>query len=124
MDVQFIEKDDTKWAMIPYDDYLSLVELAELAVDMASDLPAEERSAPGGERLPAELAARLSAGENAILVWREFRGLTQEALADRAGITVAFLALLERGRPTCRIDKLSRIARALGVHLEQIIVST
>ncbi|WP_077730152.1 helix-turn-helix transcriptional regulator [Methylocaldum sp. 14B] len=121
MDVQIIEKDGAKWAMIPYDDYLSLVELAELAADMASDVKTEERLVPGEEQLPDDLKARLLAGENAIRIWREFRGLTLEELAERAGITESFVALVDRGRPTCRIDKLKRIAEVLGVHLENIL---
>ncbi|HYE34205.1 helix-turn-helix transcriptional regulator [Methylocaldum sp.] len=122
MNVQIIEKEDhTKWAMIPYDDYVSLVELAELATDMASGIDVEPHIAPGEEQLPEDLMARLLGGENAIRIWREFRGLTQQDLAERAGITESFIGLLERGRPTCRIDKLTRIAEVLGVHLEQII---
>ncbi|MBP1150094.1 helix-turn-helix transcriptional regulator [Methylocaldum sp. RMAD-M] len=121
MDVQIIEKEGSKWAMIPYDDYLSLVELAELATDMASDVKTEERLVPGEEQLPDDLKARLLAGENAIRIWREFRGLTLEELAERAGITESFVALVDRGRPTCRIDKLKRIAEVLGVHLENIL---
>jgi len=120
MDVQIIEKDDAKWAMIPYDDYLSLMELAELATNMASD-KTEERHMPGEEQLPDDLKARLLGGENAIRIWREFRGLSLEELAKRADVTESFVALVDRGRPTCRIDKLKRIAEALGVHLENIV---
>lgn len=122
MDVQLIEKDNAKWAMIPYDDYLSLVELAELAIDMTSDTQTKEKVAPETSQLPEELRARLLGGENAIRIWREFRRLTPAGLAKRAGVTESFVALVERGRPTCRIDKLKRIAEVLGVHLEQIIV--
>jgi ribosome-binding protein aMBF1 (putative translation factor) len=121
MDVQIIEKDDAKWAMIPYDDYLSLKELAALATNMTSDVKAEERLMPGEEQLPDDLKARLLGGENAIRIWREFRGLSLEELAKRADVTESFVTLVDRGRPTCRIDKLKRIAEALGVHLENIV---
>jgi len=121
MDVQIIEKDDAKWAMIPYDDYVSLMELAELATDMASGVETEERLMPSEEQLPEDLRARLLGGENPIRIWREFRGLSLEKLAERAGVTESFAALVDRGRPTCRIDKLKRIAEALGVHLENIV---
>jgi transcriptional regulator with XRE-family HTH domain len=49
---------------------------------------------------------------------RELRGgakLTQEGLAVRAGISVAFASMLERGARSASIETLTKVARALGV---------
>lgn len=48
---------------------------------------------------------------------RTERGLTQEALAERAGISANYLAKLELGWKTPSVDTLVRLARALGVQV-------
>ena len=114
MDVQLIEKDNAKWALIPYDDYLSLVELAELAIDMTSDTNTKEKVAPEVVQLPEELRARLLGGENAIRIWREFRRLTLAELAKRAGVTESFVALVERGRQPAGSTSSSALPKRSG----------
>jgi transcriptional regulator with XRE-family HTH domain len=48
---------------------------------------------------------------------RRQRGLSQEKLADRAGISTATVARLERHPyPSCRGRTLARLAAALGEH--------
>ena len=43
--------------------------------------------------------------------------LTQADLADLAGVGLAFLYDLERGKPTVRLDKTLAVLRALGLAL-------
>jgi transcriptional regulator with XRE-family HTH domain len=43
--------------------------------------------------------------------------LSQEELADRAGMHWSYLSDLERGRQTPTLDMVNRLARALGVTL-------
>ena len=52
----------------------------------------------GGESFPVEVADRLLAGEKAVRVYRDPRGMTQKQLAKSAGINVLCLAQIERGR--------------------------
>jgi DNA-binding XRE family transcriptional regulator len=48
---------------------------------------------------------------------RRMHGMSQDKLADRAGISAATVARLERQpRPTCRTRTLARLAAALGEH--------
>jgi DNA-binding XRE family transcriptional regulator len=48
---------------------------------------------------------------------RRQRGLSQEKLADRAGVSLTTVARLERQRsPSCRCRTLARLAAALGEH--------
>jgi transcriptional regulator with XRE-family HTH domain len=53
---------------------------------------------------------------------REFRDLTQEQLADRAGVSVDTIRLLEQNRrQSARIDTIRKLARALDVQLERLV---
>lgn len=45
-------------------------------------------------------------------------GLTQEDLADLAGVSVRFLGEFERGKPSVRLDHVTAVAHALGLTLE------
>lgn len=53
---------------------------------------------------------------------REARGLTQEALAERAGLTYKHYQLVESGlKPNFRIDTLIKMADGLGLKLSKLV---
>lgn len=60
--------------------------------------------------------------ENNIREIRESFGLTIEQLAERAGISSSFLSRLERDGRNLSLKSIDRIARALGVERDTIIV--
>lgn len=65
-----------------------------------------DRSAPG--QLRAVFAANVRR-------LRRAQGLSQEALADEAGLHRTFVGSIERAERNISIDNIERIARALGV---------
>jgi transcriptional regulator with XRE-family HTH domain len=71
--------------------------------------------------LSGEEARRLLEGESPARVWRQKRGLTQRALAKAAGVAASYLADIENGRKPGSADALSRIARALGVPMDDMM---
>ena len=56
-----------------------------------------------------------------IRVRRETLGLTQEQLAERAGLHWTFISGVERGIRNISIMKLHRIAISLGVRLRDLV---
>jgi transcriptional regulator with XRE-family HTH domain len=52
---------------------------------------------------------------------REARGLTQEALARKAGISRPYLARLEMGRHDPHLSRLRKLAKALGVPVGELL---
>jgi len=53
---------------------------------------------------------------------REARGLTQQALADKAKVTDAYIAQLETGvRTNPTIDTLKKLAKALKVTVGELV---
>jgi transcriptional regulator with XRE-family HTH domain len=56
---------------------------------------------------------------------RELRGalsFTQEALAERAGISVSFLSMIERSERLPHIKTLAALSNALGITLSQLFL--
>ena len=73
------------------------------------------------ELIPADVVFAILDGENPVKVWREFRGLTQQQLADAAGISKPYLSQIETGKRKGSTDILSALAKALNVTLEEVI---
>lgn len=103
-------------------DYLRLVDAAETAADLADHKELRRRIADGEEELvPAEVVDRILDGENRIRVWREHRGLTLKALAEKAAIAQSFLSQIETGKREGTIDTLREIANALRLTIDDLV---
>ncbi len=122
MNVQIINKDGRpEWAVIPYEEYIRLREEAEMLQDVADYDAAKEALEQEEELIPSEVTFAILDGENPIRVWRNFRTLTQQELADRAGISKPYLSQIETGKRTGTADVLAAIANALGVTLDEMM---
>lgn len=123
MKVQIIEKDgQPEWAVLPFEEYQRLVEQAEMLQDIQDYDEARAALAAGEEELiPAAVTYALLEGENPVRVWREYRGLTQQQLANAAGISKPYLSQLESGQRKGTVEVMARIARALNVSLDDLV---
>jgi len=125
MTVQIIKQGDKpEWAVIPYDAYIQLIEKAEMAQDI-EDYDRAKAALENGdsELIPSEVIYSLLDGGNPIKVWREYRCISQQDLAEKIGISVSYLSQLETGKRKGSIEVLIDIAKALGLSLDQIIIS-
>ena len=121
--VQLILKEgQPEYAVIPYDTYLQLVDDAEMLQDIRDYDEAMRKIASGEEELiPLAVVESLINGENPVKVWREYRGLTQQQLAEKAGISAAYLSQIETGKRTGSAEVLQALARALNLDLDDIL---
>jgi len=120
MKAQIIEKNGhPEFAVIPYADYQHFLELLEDESDARVIAEFHEAYTTGREFLiPDEIMRRELAGESPIKLWREHRGLTQQALAVLAGISKPYLSQIETGKRQGTLETLSALARALDVPLD------
>lgn len=102
-------------AVIPLDEYERLIRMNADAEDIA-----EAHAALDEEDIPIEVVDRILAGENRVLVWREFRSLTQKALAERAGIRQASVSEIEAGKSSPRMSTARRLADVLDVDIDDL----
>lgn len=73
------------------------------------------------ELIPAEVVYAILDGKNPIKVWREYRDLTQQQLADTAGISKPYLSQIETGKCKGTTEILSAIAKTLDVSLDEVV---
>lgn len=123
MKAQIIKKDGKpEYAVIPYADYLRLLEALEDKADAAIIAEFHEAYEAGREfMVPEKILRRELEGESSIKLWREHRGLTQQELATRAGISKPYLSQVETGKRKGAVETRSAIARALGVPLDVLV---
>lgn len=108
------ESEAADYVMLKPDDLDELIEdvLAEAAYRRTSDQ----------ERVPIELVDRLLAGQHPVKVWREHRGLTLAALAEKAGIGKGYLSQIENRQRRGTVDTLQKLAAALGIELDDLTI--
>ena len=122
--IQIIERDGKpEWAVLPYDEYLRLVEEAEMLQDIRDYDSAKSAIERGEEELvPGEVTFAILDGANPIKVWREYRGLTQQQLAEAAGISTPYLSQIETHKRTGTTEVLKAIVKALKLTLDDIVL--
>ena len=120
-EVQTLRAGDEELVVLPRARYEALLAAAEEAADLRAYDAARAALASGEEELvPDALAKRLIAGENAVRLWREHRGLKAGELAAAAGLSAPYLSQIETGRRRPSVATLERLAGALGVALDDI----
>ena len=123
--IQLNERDGKpEWAVLPYEEYLQLLEQAEMLEDIR-DYDAAKAALENGEDelIPAEVVFAILDVENPIKVWREYRGLTQQQLADKVKISKPYISQIETGKRTGTTEILSAIAKALDVSLDDVVTT-
>ncbi len=122
MSVQIIKDGGVPvYAVIPYNDYLQLLEEIEDARDIREADEISARIERGEEEtIPAHVVWELMNSERPLRIWRQYRGLTLQALADQVGISKSYLSQIESGNRSGSTNVLKRIAQALNLSLDDI----
>lgn len=122
MTAQIVEIAGQKIAMLPFEDYNRLLELAEDQADIAAAERAEQRRRSGEEEyVPFALVSSIIDGENALRAWRKYRGLTQEQLADMTKVRKATVSEIENGKAQGKPAIWRAFAEALNVTVDDIL---
>ncbi len=103
-------------------EYDRLREAAEELADLHAYDRAKANLASGAEELiPHVFARRILDGESPLRVFRDWRGLTQQRLAELSGVNRVQIADIEAGRKSGSIDTVRKLADALGVLVDDLV---
>lgn len=69
--------------------------------------------------MPAKLEILVAFGE-AVREARKSKKLSQEQLADRAGLHRTYIGMIERGEKNITLSNISKIAKALDVSMSEL----
>lgn len=121
MTVQIVDIAGQRLAILPEAEFCQLSRLAEDHADVQAAVAAQQRHAAGEEYVPASLVERLVAGEAPLKVWREHRGLTQQTLGQRVGLSKMTISGLETGKRDTSSRNWRLLAETLSVDLDDLI---
>jgi len=121
--IQVIEKDgNAEYAIVPIAEWRRICALAEDAEDIrAADNAVRELAAGYDETVPLEVVRRLVEGDHPLSVWRKYRGLTQQTLAEAAGMGKSYISQIESGAKRGSVKSLQRLAEVLRVDVDDLI---
>ncbi|SDD34266.1 Helix-turn-helix domain-containing protein [Cupriavidus sp. YR651] len=119
-EIQFIERDGQRtFAVVPIEIWDKVKHLFEDMDDVA--LYDRAKAADDGVRIPAAVLDAELAGDHPVKAWREYRRLTQDALAQAAGLSTPYLSQIENRKRDGSVDVLHRLAVALEVPLDLLV---
>ena len=122
MRIEKITRGGKEFAVLPMAKLKKLMVDAEMLVDVMAYDAAKQRLARGEDELvPLGLTERRLAGESLTKIWRDYRGLTQEALARLSKVSRPMIAAIEAGHKTGGIGTLKKLAVALKVDLDHLV---
>jgi ribosome-binding protein aMBF1 (putative translation factor) len=113
--IQRLTLDGKNYVLLSEDDFEDLID--GLKADAI-----KARIAAGEETWPAELVYELFETDSRIRTFRKYRGMSMTELADAAGISQPYLSEIESGKKTGSVDVLKRIANALKVDLDDLVI--
>ncbi len=109
------------FAVIPWREYVRLSKGGASEADLSDEEIYVLAKDEGGESFPIEVVDRLLSGVNPIKVYRDYRGMSQKALAATISISPIYLSQIETGRRVGSAKTLASIAKALGVSLDDLV---
>ncbi|TXI80814.1 MAG: XRE family transcriptional regulator [Cupriavidus sp.] len=118
--IQFIERDGQReFVVVPIELWDRVKHLFEEIDDAL--LYDRVRQEDDGFRVPVAVLDAELAGDRPVKAWREYRRMTQEALARAVGISKPYLSQLENRRRDGSVDTFQRLATALGVPMDVLM---
>ncbi|GAB7548189.1 helix-turn-helix domain-containing protein [Cupriavidus sp. CuC1] len=120
VNIQFIERDGRpEFAVVP----IEVWERIQHRVQDRDDamLFDHARAQDNGFRLPAAILDAELAGDSPVKAWREYRRMTQDALATAAGLSKPYLSQIENRKRDGSPEVFQSLAAALHVPLDVLV---
>ena len=117
---KMISVEGTEMVLLTRAEFDALVAIANEAAEDAEDAEIYRQAMADLKAgydviLPVEVSARCRKGESLLRAVRNWRGLTQAEVAEKAGLTQGYLSDLESGKREGAPQTLRKIAEAMGI---------
>ena len=112
---------EPEYAIIPWDEYTRLTGPTRDESELTDEELYDLAKAEPGEYFPAAVTKRLVAGDSPIKIYREYRALTQAALAEQSGISTMYLSQIETGKRGGSTKVLAALAGVLKVDVDDLL---
>jgi DNA-binding XRE family transcriptional regulator len=121
MNIQIIEHDGRpEYVVIPFAEWKTVADRLEELEDIIEAKSISSAIAAGEETFPHDFSKRLTSGESPLKVWREHRGITLAALAERCGVSASALSQIEHGKRSPSVDLLGKLSQALNCDMDDL----
>ncbi|MEI7668969.1 MAG: helix-turn-helix transcriptional regulator [Pseudomonadota bacterium] len=122
MQIETIKRAGKEFAILPISELRQLIENSEMLSDVKALDNAKLKIEKGeDEIIPFEMIERRINGESPIKIWREYRDITQQKLANNSGVSRTMIAAIESGSKKGGLTTLKKLALALNVSLDNIV---
>ncbi len=112
-----MEANMNEMVTIPRAEYEALLAARE---DLEDITVYDQAKAKGGVSIPDEYVGRILDGESPVRAIRDWRGMTQQQLAEASGVNRIQIVNIESGKRSGSVATLKRIAEALAIDLDVI----
>jgi DNA-binding XRE family transcriptional regulator len=113
-----IERQGKRFVLVPEKTYQRMLDALEDLDDIKAYDAAKAKPLTF---VPAAIVDRIIAGESPIKTWREHRGLTQEQLADKAGLSKPYVSQIESKRRVPSLGTMRKIAESLDTDVDSLL---
>ncbi|ESQ82990.1 helix-turn-helix domain-containing protein [Asticcacaulis benevestitus] len=114
MSFELVVKNGKTFALVPVTEYEDALAEMELHDDLRTFAAAKARLDAGeDEAIPLSIVTRRLSGENPVKIWREYRQITQEQLAQTSGVSRGMIGGIEAGHKQAGVATLKKLATAL-----------
>jgi len=114
-DIQTIVLDEKVFVVLPIEKFEEMRDVIEADATRARIAGNQE------ETYPHAIVTALVDGENPVRVFRKFRNLTLQQLADKSGLSQPYISEIETGKKTGSAKTLMALAGVLGVDLDMLV---
>ncbi len=118
--IQFITVEGEEFALISLRLLVTMEDLEDLEDELLAARAAQEHD-PDAPTVPGDVVHAILDGTHPVRAWREYRGMTQEELARRAGTSKAYISHIERGMRQPALALTGALAAALDAPLEALV---
>jgi len=123
--MKYIFENDGDFVRIPANKFRAMQEkIAKLEMQLSMEKAAAFYYAIKNSReiMPVEmLCQHIINGINPVKLFREYRGFTQQELADKVGVSHTMISLIESGKKKGSARTLKKIADALNIDMHELI---